>query len=190
MIGNKCTQTSIRFLHYYCHVSQSSNYYPGTELFLQNIFLLNEKHEWKKVNKTLKQKCFLELLLTILVCDMCFLTDFVVWTTCQRLLRVWVLHFPQGWVPVKRLFPWCMVPLANYVKHYLIPIANFWVGPYPSPTCTLALSSTLTPGLICFQIYMLLLTDLQSILLSLDFNIQLGCYLFSNNLFEILLITK
>lgn len=158
-------------IHYYCHVSQSSNNYLETMLFLH--FFASWKTWMEKVNKTLKQKCFSELLPTIPVCDMCFLTDFVVWTTCQRLLRVWVLHFPQGWVPVKRLFPWCMVPLANYVKHYLIPIANFWVGPNPSPTCTLALSSTLTPGLICFQIYMLLLTDLQSILLSLDSTIML-----------------
>lgn len=66
--------------------------------------------------------------------------------------------FPRG----EFLFPWCLVGLANYVKHYLIPTANFWEGPHPSPTCTKALSSTITPGLICFQICMLLLTDSQS----------------------------
>lgn len=35
-----------------------------------------------------------------------------------------VLHFPQGWVPVKGVSR-CLLPLANYVKHYLIPAANF-----------------------------------------------------------------
>lgn len=66
----------------------------------------------------------------------------IVWTTCQRLRRAEVLHFPQGWVPVKGV-SWCLLPLANYVKHYLIPAANFWDWLLPSPTVLSASSFTM-----------------------------------------------
>lgn len=71
-----------------------------------------------------------------------FLFACIVWTTCQRLRRAEVLHFPQRWVPVKGV-SWCLLPLANYVKHYLIPAANFWDWLLPSPTVLSASSFTM-----------------------------------------------
>lgn len=66
----------------------------------------------------------------------------------------------------KTLPPWCLLPLANYVKHYIITNAISLDGLYPSPTFAKALSSTITAGLrsnfrftcCCQQIYTLAFT--------------------------------